>query len=119
MEGEESEENSDEEDTESDDPANEVLKLMGKIVKNLNKIEGTDKETVKNLYGQLITATKDELGEMDEDEKDKIVKRIERNGDKIEEAKNYTMPRISINEQTKKLVKRIVSEEINKFKNKI
>jgi hypothetical protein len=110
---------SDDEESESDDPANEALKLMGKITKNWGKLQSPDKDTAKNLFGQLITATKEEIGEMDDEEKTKIIKRIEKNGEKIEEGKNYTIPRVSINENVKNLVKKIVSEEINKFKGKL
>ena len=74
------------EEGKDNDPNGDIEVLLGKLSQKLSKLgDAQDPSLAKSALNTIISSTKQGLEKMDDQEKESIIKRIEKNGQKIEE----------------------------------
>lgn len=89
-----------EEDTEkqdsnssSDSESNtiDIQSILGKLQSEIQQLSDLTPTLTKNILNTTISATKDGIAELDPDDKEKIAKRIEKNGEKVNEEQDVAI----------------------------
>ncbi len=110
---------------EGKDLSSEISSLLGKLNQKYTEQGDVDEKQAKTAINTIISATAPGLSKMDDTEKSKIIKRIENNGEKIEEdlelSEEETIEAIKeLNEAIKAksingIIKKIIKEEYQKI----
>ncbi len=108
---------------EGGDVTSEIQSLLGKITQKFGELPEVDNELAKTAINTTITAVKDGIAKMEDGEKDAIIKRIEKNGEKLDEELSDEETEeviLSLNENIKKgtikpLLAKIIKKEYKKL----
>jgi hypothetical protein len=73
-----------------DDQSNDIQSALGKLQSEIQQLEQLTTQETKNILNTVISATKDGISQMSDEEKEEIANRIERDGHKIDETDTVT-----------------------------
>jgi outer membrane protein OmpA-like peptidoglycan-associated protein len=113
-------------DSDADNIEKEIQSLLGKLSAAYQQKGEVTPTEAKSAINTIISSTKSGIEQMDEPDKDDLKKRIEKNGEKLDETEELSDEELNeaisflkkLNEDTKvsKMLNKIIKEELDNFK---